>query len=158
MVTTSIPYGNNFYSVFAAGCALVDIWEAVLIGVVGGFLANATDPLMVWFRIDDAVGATCVHGFCGVWGLLSVGIFSRRFPHEDGYSRYDGLLHGGGAYLLVVQTLASLVLIAWAASVTFILLYVRDFLLTHRRTLHLLLMNIFIPFICLSNCLIASLG
>ena len=108
-----------------ASCALVDIWEAMLIGAVGGFLANVTDPLMVWLRIDDAVGATCVHGFCGVWGLLSVGLFSQRFPPEDGYSRYDGLFHGGGFYLLGVQTLAAIVLIAWAAVVTFILLYVR---------------------------------
>ena len=103
----------------------MDIWEAMLIGAVGGFLANVTDPFMVWLRIDDAVGATCVHGFCGVWGLLSVGLFSQRFPPEDGYSRHDGLLHGGGLYLLGVQTLAAVVLISWAALVTFILLFVR---------------------------------
>ena len=110
----------------------MDIWEAMVIGAVGGFLANVTDPLLIWLRVDDAVGATSVHGFCGVWGLVSVGIFSKRYPHiKDGagYSRYDGILHGGGIYLLGVQTLAAIVLIIWAAVVTFILLYVSQTLL-----------------------------
>ena len=96
----------------------------MVIGAVGGLLANVTEPLLAMLRVDDAVGATSVHGFCGIWGMMSVGIFCKRYPHEDGYSLYDGLIHGGGLYLLGVQTLASLVLIAWSASTTGLLLLV----------------------------------
>jgi len=37
--------------------------------------------------IDDAVGAVAVHGVCGVWGLLAVGIFLGGYP---GFSSWDG--------------------------------------------------------------------
>ena len=76
-----------------AGCAIVSIWEALLIGAIGGFLANITDPLLVWLRIDDAVGATCVHGFGGAWGMIAVGIFAKS-ENLVGYTRYDGMIHG----------------------------------------------------------------
>ena len=54
-----------------------------LSGIVGSFIANITAPLLVWlkvaliqhpilknknnFQVDDAVGATCVHGFGEIW-------------------------------------------------------------------------------------------
>ena len=68
----------------------------MFIGMVGGFLANITDPLMVWLRVDDAVGATCVHGFGGAWGMIAVGIFAQKDPHV-GYTEYDGILHGNNS-------------------------------------------------------------
>ena len=45
-----------------AGCAIVTPVESVFIGIVGSLLANVSAPLLVWLRVDDAVGATCVHG------------------------------------------------------------------------------------------------
>ena len=80
----------------SAGCAIVTIWEALLIGAIGGFLANITDPFLVWLRIDDAVGATCVHGFGGVWGMIAVGIFASKENLVGSYTQYDGLVHGKG--------------------------------------------------------------
>ena len=47
---------------FQAGCAVVTIPESVVIGIVGSWLGNITAPLLIWLRVDDAVGATCVHG------------------------------------------------------------------------------------------------
>ena len=77
-----------------AGCAVVTVWESLVIGAIGSFLANITDPLLVRLRIDDAVGATCVHGFGGAWGLIAVGIFATKDTIENSYCQYDGLLHG----------------------------------------------------------------
>ena len=45
-----------------AGCALVSPREAVFIGIVGSFLALITANLLIYLKVDDAVGATCVHG------------------------------------------------------------------------------------------------
>ena len=39
-----------------------------------------------------------------------------------GYCQYDGLFHGGGYYLLSIQSLMVLALTVWAAVITFIML------------------------------------
>ena len=57
------------------------IFEALIIGAVGSFLANITDPLLVYLKVDDAVGATCVHGFGGLWGVIAVGLFAGRLQY-----------------------------------------------------------------------------
>ena len=49
---------------------------------------------LVSSRIDDAVGATCVHGFGGLWGILAVGLFASVDTLENKYCLYDGLFHG----------------------------------------------------------------
>jgi Amt family ammonium transporter len=60
-----------------APCAFVTPAIAMLIGSVAGVLVIES----VFFierraRIDDPVGAISVHGVCGVWGILSVGLFA----------------------------------------------------------------------------------
>ena len=91
--------------------------------VVGAFLANITAKLLIYLKVDDAVGATCVHGFGGAWGMIAVGIFARDDPME-GFNIYPGLIHGGGFYLLGIQTLTCVCLIIWSSTVTIILIFV----------------------------------
>lgn len=60
-----------------APCAFVAPWAAAVIGVIAGVLVIES----VFFvekrlKIDDPVGAISVHGVCGIFGVLSVGIFS----------------------------------------------------------------------------------
>ena len=111
------------YYLFPAACPVVTVWEAVVIGAIGSFLANITDPVLVYLRIDDAVGATCVHGFGGAWGMIAVGLFAAKDNLEN-YCKYDGLFHGGGGYLLGVQLFATVCMMVWAMLSTFVLLYV----------------------------------
>ncbi len=61
-----------------ACCHIVTPGSAFVIGVVAGVLHNITFDLVIrkW-KIDDVVGAIPVHGFCGVWGLLSVALFGQ---------------------------------------------------------------------------------
>lgn len=59
-----------------AGADQMNGGEAILIGLIAGTII----PLSIVFfdktlRLDDPVGATSVHGICGIWGTLAVGIF-----------------------------------------------------------------------------------
>jgi len=53
----------------------VNEWQAVVIGVVGGWVMLFSSDLLEKFKIDDAVGAIPVHLAAGIWGTLAVGIF-----------------------------------------------------------------------------------
>ena len=58
--------------------------------------------------------------------MIAVGLFVERDPIEDLTSGRAGLFKGGGVYLLGVQLLACVCIIAWSASTTYILLAVRE--------------------------------
>ena len=73
---------------------------------------------------ENKVFIYSISGFGGLWGMLCVGLFAQR-DRLEGLSRYDGLLHGGGFYLLGVQAGACLCLAAWASAITFMLIWVR---------------------------------
>ncbi len=60
-----------------APCAFVAPWAAAVIGAIAGLLVIES----VFFverklKLDDPVGAISVHGVCGSFGVLAVGIFS----------------------------------------------------------------------------------
>ncbi|XP_066271272.1 putative ammonium transporter 3 [Branchiostoma lanceolatum] len=106
-------------------CALAHPWEGLIIGAVGSFVSCVGTEMMVKLRIDDPVGCFPVHGMCSVWAILAVGIFG-HVDNLEGVSRYDGLLKGGGFYLLGVQTLGTVTFISWASIMSFILLKAID--------------------------------
>lgn len=58
-----------------AGCNAVDMWEAVVIGLIAGVLVVFSVAFFDAIKIDDPVGATSVHLVNGIWGTLAVGIF-----------------------------------------------------------------------------------
>jgi len=66
-----------------------------------------------WLRIDDPIGAVPVHGLCGIWGTLSLGLFARGQYGATGPVRPDnsaplvGLFYGGGLQLLKAQLIGS---------------------------------------------------
>jgi Amt family ammonium transporter len=60
-----------------ASCAFVSPPAAVLIGAVAGLLVVWTVvALERRLRVDDPVGAIAVHGACGAWGALALGLFA----------------------------------------------------------------------------------
>ncbi|WP_419214136.1 ammonium transporter [Maribacter sp. X9] len=98
-----------------AGCGAVNAWGALAIGLICGMVVVLSIELIdKKFKIDDPVGAISVHGTCGFLGTVLVGIFAL-----DG-----GLLYGGGASLLWVQTYGSLAYILWSAFGTFVVLII----------------------------------
>lgn len=59
-----------------AGADIVAVWSSVIIGLVAGVLVVISVILLDKIKLDDPVGAVSVHGVCGVWGTVAVGIFS----------------------------------------------------------------------------------
>ena len=59
-----------------APCAFVDPWAAAVIGTIAGVLVVFSVEFFEKRGIDDAVGAISVHGVCGSFGVLAVGLFA----------------------------------------------------------------------------------
>ncbi len=95
-----------------APCAFVPPAAAVLIGTIAGLLVvYSVSALEEKFRIDDPVGAVSVHGVCGAWGGLSVGLFADG-TYGAGWNGVDGPVRGllfGDASQLVAQSIGVVV-------------------------------------------------
>ena len=59
-----------------AGCNVVDPLSAIVIGIFAGVLVDLGVIYLNKYEIDDVVGAVPVHLGAGVWGTISVGLFS----------------------------------------------------------------------------------
>jgi Amt family ammonium transporter len=95
-----------------AGCANVAPAAAVLIGLVAGTLVElSVEFIDKVLHIDDPVGAVSVHGVCGAWGTLAVGLFA-----QPGYGGLSGLFFGGGFRLLGVQALGVAAVFGWTVA------------------------------------------
>jgi Amt family ammonium transporter len=103
-----------------APCGAVDAWAAFLIGGVGGILVVFSVFFFDRIKIDDPVGAISVHGICGAWGVLSIGLFAK---YDDAFlGREDaGLFYGGGIDQLLMQFVMVLIILVWVAATTAIL-------------------------------------
>jgi Amt family ammonium transporter len=86
-----------------AGCAAVNNWGAVAIGLIAGALVVFSVFAFDRIRIDDPVGAISVHGVCGAWGTLAVGLFATE----------GGLLYGDGIGQLGTQAVGVIAVFAW---------------------------------------------
>ncbi|MDC7125997.1 MAG: ammonium transporter [Spirochaetales bacterium] len=92
-----------------AGCAVASPVGALIIGLVAGILVvMSVEFIDKVLHIDDPVGAVSVHGVCGVWGTLAVGLFA-----TPGSLDHAGLFYGGGVYQLGVQALGVISVFAW---------------------------------------------
>jgi Amt family ammonium transporter len=81
---------------------------AIVVGVVAGFLVIAGMVLLDKLQIDDPVGAWPVHGVCGLWGCLSIGILPNSHL-------------AAGDTNFVTQLIGSVSIAAWAFVTMFIL-------------------------------------
>lgn len=57
-----------------------EIWQAILIGGIGGVIVTISVPLLDRLKIDDVVGAIPAHLFCGIWGTLVVPFTNTEVP------------------------------------------------------------------------------
>jgi len=91
-----------------AGCAAVKSWEAIIIGFIGAFVYQGCSMLLKKLKVDDVVDAFPVHGACGIWGTLALGIFGN--PDETGG---NGFLYGGDQ--IGTQIVGVLLIMIWVS-------------------------------------------
>jgi ammonium transporter, Amt family len=89
-----------------------------IIGVIAGVLVCAAVAIFDKLRIDDPVGAISVHGVCGLFGVLCVGIFADGTAFYGGSwngvsGSVKGLLYGDWGQF-GAQVIGCLTLLAWA--------------------------------------------
>jgi Amt family ammonium transporter len=105
-----------------APCGAVDPFPAFIIGGIGGVLVVFSVFFFDKVKVDDPVGAISVHGVCGAWGVLSIGLFAK---YDDAFlGREDaGLFYGGGIDQLIMQLVMLVIILVWVAITTGILFF-----------------------------------
>ncbi len=107
-----------------AGCGFVEPWAALIIGAIGGGIVVFSVEFFDKIRIDDPVGAISVHGSCGVWGTLAVGLFATAGAAEAWGAPGHGLFMGGGVRALGEQAIGVLAIFAWVTVTAGILFFI----------------------------------
>jgi Amt family ammonium transporter len=112
-----------------APCYWVSPMGAILIGGIAGIVVPLGVDLLEHIRVDDPIGAFPVHGMCGIWGTLAVGLFATGqfgLPTADGADpsvAVKGLFYGGGADQLTAQAIGSLSAIVCVGAVGLIIMF-----------------------------------
>jgi Amt family ammonium transporter len=93
-------------------CMWVSVMSSVIIGLAAGILVVLSVlGIEKFLKVDDPVGAISVHGVCGAWGTLALGLFSQGSGEA---SPSPGLLMGGDMTQLIAQATGVLAVFAWA--------------------------------------------
>ncbi len=118
-------------------CYWVSPMGAVIIGLVAGVVVVMAVDFVEWLRVDDPVGAVAVHGFAGIWGTLSLGLFAcgqyvsagpTGATVPDATAKppvvgVTGLFYGGGWNQLEAQFIGSATITAATFLVSLALMY-----------------------------------
>ncbi len=99
-------------------CYWVSPTGAVALGAVAGVIVVLGVELLEYLRIDDPIGAVPVHGICGIWGTLSLGLFACGQYAAGGSdkiapdlsSKLTGLFYGGGWQVFIAQCIGSAII------------------------------------------------
>ncbi len=109
-----------------AGCASVSPMAAVIIGGIAGVLVVlSVEFIDKVLKIDDPVGAVSVHGVCGAFGTIMVGLFAHpAYEGASGAGSMAGLFAGGGLKLLGIQCIGVLSVFAWTFTLALVMFVV----------------------------------
>jgi len=102
-----------------AGAANMDPYGAFFAGLIGGIIVVfAIELIEKKLKIDDAIGASSVHGVVGVWGTIVIGLWG--IDSEGGI----GIFNGGGYEQLLSQLIGALAYSVWAAAFAFLFFWI----------------------------------
>ncbi|MDR3704785.1 MAG: ammonium transporter [Paludibacteraceae bacterium] len=111
-------------------CYWVSPFGSAIIGLVAGLVVFLGVYLLEYLRIDDPVGAVSVHGFNGIWGTISLGLFAAgqygapTATGADNSAPVAGLFYGGGSSVLEAQAIGSLTITLATFIVAMFVMYI----------------------------------
>jgi Amt family ammonium transporter len=97
-----------------AGCDSIPTEWTMVVGIVAGCGVEYWSWQMLRFKIDDPVDASAVHGFCGVIGVLAIGLL-----HKE-----SGLLLHGTPDLFLAQLKGITSILGYVVGTSFVYFYV----------------------------------
>ena len=97
-----------------AGCGNMTMVGSWVAGLIGGVIVVFSVAALDAAGIDDPVGAFSVHGVCGVWGTVVVGLWGIKGMSPEDFSVGIGLFNGGGFSQLGIQALGAGAYAIWA--------------------------------------------
>jgi Amt family ammonium transporter len=111
-----------------APSGFVNARDAFIIGAIAGGLVCVAVAVIDKLHVDDPVGAIAVHGVCGLFGMLSVGLFADG-TFGDGLNGVPGTVKGlfyGDAKQLIAQLVGMATVMVWAFGVSWVFFKVQD--------------------------------
>ncbi|MEZ6133692.1 MAG: ammonium transporter [Pirellulaceae bacterium] len=91
-----------------ACCDCMSNMQSLIVGAVAGLLIIGGVLLLDKLQIDDPVGAFPVHGLCGVWGCMAIGILPNSYTAD-------------GTTSFMTQLIGTAVICGWAFGTMFVL-------------------------------------
>src|SRR5207253_2786576 len=110
-------------------CYWVSPTGAIALGGIAGVIVVIGVDVLEWLRIDDPIGAVPVHGICGIWGTISLGLFATGQYGVTGVTGPDnsaplkGLFYGGGTQVLIAQATGSAIMTLATFGSALVLMY-----------------------------------
>src|SRR3984893_15049269 len=110
-------------------CYWVSPFGAICIGAIAGVVVVLGVDFIEWLRVDDPIGAVAVHGFAGIWGTISLGLFATGQygvagpTGPDVSTKIEGLFYGGGTKQLFAQLFGSAVVTVSVFGIALLLMY-----------------------------------
>ena len=102
-----------------AGAANMDPYGTFFAGLIGGVIVVfAIEFIEKKLKIDDAIGASSVHGVVCIWGTIVIGLWG--IDSEGGI----GIFNGGGYEQLLSQLIGASAYTLWAATFAFIFFWI----------------------------------
>ncbi|HEV8558664.1 MAG TPA: ammonium transporter [Actinophytocola sp.] len=131
LITEQIKYGKPTTLGAASGavaglvavtpaCGYVNMWGALVIGVVAGAVCALAVSLKYRFGFDDSLDVVGVHLFGGLVGTLLIGFFSDKSVNTASVGD-DGLFLGGGLTQLGRQAVAAGAVLGYSFVLTLII-------------------------------------
>ena len=109
-----------------APCASISPLSAIIIGAIGGVLVVfSVEFIDKVLHVDDPVGAISVHGVCGAWGTLAVGLFAEAaYGESSGAGAINGLFFGGGLSQFFTQLIGVVSVFVWVFGAALLVFFI----------------------------------
>ena len=116
-------------------CAFVSAGGASILGAIAGVLVVESVFFFERIGIDDCVGAISVHGVCGAWGCISLGLFADG-TYGDGWNAVSGtvkgLFYGGGFGQLIAECIGVTTCFVTLAALSYVVYNIGERLVGNR--------------------------